>query len=78
MLGQVQIEVHHSTHKAQFPLIILRGTGPTLMGCDWQQILNATANPTLANVLQTHQKLFQGGLGTFKKIYCKYSCRSCH
>ena len=79
VLGEVRIEVQHSTHKAQLPLIILRGTGLTLMGRDWlcqfrldrQKILKVTANPNLANVLQGHQKLFQGGLGTFKIFTAK-------
>ena len=67
MLGEVRIEVQHSTHKAQLPLIILRGTGATLLGCDrlcqfrlaWQQILKVTANSTLADVLQGHQNCFR-------------------
>ena len=58
------------------PLIIVKGSGLTLLGrnwlqmfkLDWQEIFN---DESVSHVLQKHSKVFEEGLGTLRSYQTK-------
>ena len=34
-LGSINIQVNYQSHCASFPLLVVPGDGPTLLGCNW-------------------------------------------
>ena len=70
VLGSLTVAVKYLKQESEEPLLVVKGTGPTLLGrnwmehirLDWQQI-NLIQLGSLQAVLRSHKAVFQGGLG---------------
>ena len=73
VLGRVEVEVLYKEQKAQLPLIVVAGEGPSLLGrnwlehlrLDWKEI-HRLQGDSLQTVLARHSEVFQVGLGTMR------------
>ena len=81
VLGSVDVNVTYKTQCHKVPLIVVKGSGLTLMGrnwlqvfnLDWQEIFilqNTTVSP-VQPILQKHPDVFQEGLGTLTGFKAK-------
>ena len=78
VLGCVTIDVLYKTQAVRLPLIVVEGSGPSLLGrnwlkhivLDWQEI-RYLSNMPLQAVLDNHRSVFQEGLGTLKNFEAK-------
>ena len=73
VLGRVEVEVLYKEQKAQLPLIVVAGEGPSLLGRDWLEHLrldwreiHRLQGDSLQTVLARHSEVFQAGLGTMR------------
>lgn len=79
VLGQLDVVVSYDRQEARLPLVVVKGTGPSLFGRNWleairleairldRQSINAIASPTpLEQVLEQHKAIFDGGLGKLR------------
>ena len=73
VLGCCCVNVWYKGQTGQFPLFVVEGKGPTLMGRDWlSQIqldwrqIHHVHSPSLQAVLARYPSVFQDGLGTLK------------
>ena len=81
VLGYIQVQVQYEQQIEDLSLLIVDGTGPTLMGRDWLQKIklqwNAIANIaaastlTLEQVLEKHPSLFKDDLGLVQGVTAK-------
>lgn len=78
VLGCLNVNVEYEAQKAKLPLIVVKGSGPTLMGRDWLSRVRLNwANihhvhtPSLHSLLSRFSTLFGGGLGTLKGYQAK-------
>ena len=79
VLGETDVTVSYEQQQAQLPLIVVRGTGPSLFGrnwlakirVNWESIYKVHADDALAKVLTTHKKVFEEGLGKLKGYTAK-------
>ena len=73
VVGSIDMTVQYQQQSAELPLLIVQGDGPTLLGrnwlthikLDWQRIHHLAQEP-LQSVLQSHEAVFENGLGTLK------------
>ena len=78
MVGQAPVRVHYHAQEVNLPIIVTKGSGPSLMGrdwlpkvkLDWHRISNIPQTdppkPKLEDIVQQYPKLFDGKLGTIK------------
>ena len=79
VLGETDVTVSYEQQQAQLPLIVVRGTGPSLFGrnwlanirVNWESIYKVHVDDALAKVLTTHKKVFEEGLGKLKGYTAK-------
>jgi len=81
--GCLMVDVTYGEQREALPLLVIAGSGPSLMGRDWLQKIRLdwhrlvlyhlqTAPPTtLQNVLQKHSATFQDELGLVKGVTAK-------
>ena len=81
--GGISLEVQHNGQSKVLPALVVRGSGPTLLGRDWMQelrldwhkIFHINHSPELAALLHKYKSVFQKELGAMKgmkvKIYAK-------
>ena len=73
VLGGLNVDVSYGDQKAELPLLVVEGSGPSLFGrdwlarirLDWKAIYMVTCHPVEA-LLSRHRKLFEEGLGTLQ------------
>ena len=78
MLGCTEVELKYKGQEARLPLIVVEGSGPTLLGrswlkhivLDWQEI-RYLSTCSLQDVLDKHPAVFGEGLGTLKNFEAK-------
>jgi len=78
VLGCTEVELKYKGQEARLPLIVVEGSGPTLLGrswlkhivLDWQEIRHLSTC-SLQDVLDKHPAVFGGGLGTLKNFEAK-------
>ena len=71
VMGELQVIAAYNGQQRQFPLYIVPGSGPTLLGrewlqylkLDWKQIATVTQDP-LQELLNKHHRVFEDTLGT--------------
>ena len=76
MVGTADVEVKHNNRTVSLPLIVTRGSGPTLLGhnwlttlrLDWQHVFQVKTARTL---LDTYDEVFEGKLGKVKGVTVK-------
>ena len=85
--GSISLSVVHNQQKLTLPIVVVEGSGPTLLGrdwlkelrLDWAEIFNIQLGPELVAVLDRHKAVFQDDLwglrGTTAKIYVKPDVR---
>ena len=76
VLGSITVDVNYEAQKAQLPLLVVAGNGPSLLGknwllkirLDWTELLHKVEqeNCALEDVLQKHPEVFKEGLGLVK------------
>ena len=78
VLGCTYVDVEYNGQTGQFPLVIVEGSGPTLLGRDWlSQIqldwraIHHVHTASLQAVLARYPAVFKEGLGTLKGFQAK-------
>ena len=79
VVGTADVEVQHNSQTVTLPLIITRGSGPSLLGrnwltalkLDWHQIFQVKTALTLQELLDTHREVFEEKLGKVKGTTAK-------
>ena len=78
MVGSTNTEVTYEGQTAELPMIVVKGSGPTLLGRNWLQKIRLnwnkihyTPSTGLQNLLYKHEEIFQEGLGTFNGCEAK-------
>ena len=85
VVGQISVVVKHLEQKRQLRLLVVRGEGPSLLGCDWLQVLNVALDKlnvlrndtscSLQSVLSKYPELFCDGWALSVKLRVDSSCR---
>ena len=75
MLGEIIVTVSHNGRVKKLPLSIVKGSGPTLLGRDWLEMLkqnwsevNMLRHMSCDHLLAQYDELFQEGLGQLKGV----------
>ena len=79
VVGCADVRVEHNGQVADLPLIVTKGTGPSLLGrnwlatlkLDWKQIFGVNSVRTLEEVLKEFKEVFQDELGMLKGVTAK-------
>ena len=79
MVGTADVEVRHNSQTVTLPLIITRGSGPSLLGrnwlttlrLDWQKIFQVKTACSLQEVLESYSEVFEEKLGKVKGATAK-------
>ena len=79
VLGSLSMLVKYGEQKSQLELLVIAGSGPSLLGCDWllaikldwKQLHHTTVPSALHNVLQKHDTVFKDELGEVKGATAK-------
>ena len=73
MLRSLSVEVSYDTQVHTLPLLIVEGSGPSLVGWDWLahlrldwKSIHQVREDSLNSLLCRHKPLFQDGLGTMQ------------
>ncbi len=76
--GQQMVQVQYGEQRAKLPLLVVRGSGPSLLGRDWLRIIrldwkviNQVQGNALQEVLDRYGDIFKPGLGTLKGYKAK-------
>ena len=82
--GMIEVEVKYEDQVTQLPLLVVEGSGPSLLGRDWllkinldwkslnlYHIENVMMPPKLNNLLAKHMQIFENELGLIKSIKAK-------
>ena len=81
VLGSVDVNVTYKTQHHKVPLIVVKGSGLTLMGRNWLQVFNldwqeifvlqSTEHSPVQPIVQKYPNVFQEGLGTLTGFKAK-------
>ena len=81
VLGSVDVNVIYKTQHHKVPLIVVKGSGLTLMGRNWLQVFNldwqeifvlqSTEHSPVQPIVQKYPNVFQEGLGTLTGFKAK-------
>lgn len=78
VLGSTQVSVCYDNQVAQLPLIVVKGTGPTLLGRNWLLKIQLNwaklyyaSNSDLQSIVDKYSAVFEEGLGTYKGYQAK-------
>ena len=74
VLGSLSMLVKYGGQKSQLEMLVIAGSGPSLLGCDWllaikldwRQLHHTTVPSALHKVLQKHTTVFKDELGEVK------------
>ncbi len=73
VLGSVVVHVQHGTKEADLPLLVVKGSGPSLLGRNWLQnlqldweLIHRLEESPLQEVLRRHADVFKEELGTLR------------
>ena len=73
VIGSVVVNVEYEGQHAELPLVVVKGSGPTLLGRNWLkaimlnwQAIHYTVHTGLTNTLDQYREVFEDGLGTFQ------------
>ena len=53
IVGECKVAVRYGTQKAELTLMVVSGSGPSLLEEDWQEVNNLNASDQLRNSLRT-------------------------
>jgi hypothetical protein len=77
VVGMTTCQVHYEGQQANLPLLVVKGTGPTLFGRNWLKAIQLNwgqicrvHNDTdgLQDMLSKYEQVFQDGLGQYKGL----------
>ena len=84
--GLIQVPVTYNDQTKMLDLLVVKGSGPPLMGRDWlHEIklnwselfhLQQTAKPSCSRIIDSHQNVFKDGMGCIKGTSAKFVVRS--
>ena len=73
VLGEITVDVQYGKQSATLPLVVVQGSGPTLLGRDWLQKITldwkgihqvqSASTFMLDEVLERHSNVFKPGVG---------------
>ena len=74
MIGSISVQVCYEGQQEELPLLVVRGTGGSLLGrnwlqkirLDWQEIHQLQQIPALQETLKRYAKVFENELGEIK------------
>ena len=71
VVGQLDVDVVYREQHTRLPVVVVKGSGLTLMGRDWLsrirlnwQSVFSVSGHTLSDVLENNPSLFEPGLGS--------------
>ena len=72
-LGSCSVEVKYNNKGAILPLLVIKGNGPNLLGCNWLPYIRIDWKSirVVSNILAKHQNVFWEGLGHFRGYHAK-------
>ena len=79
--GQVMVQVRYQDQEATLPLLVVKGTGPSLLGRNWLQIIRLNwgeikhVSSELDNLIAKVPEVFKEGLGTVRGCQVKLSVK---
>ena len=72
VLGKLNAQVEYEEQTTTLPLLVVKGSGPLLLGCDWMSVIQLnwarihyTPSTGLHELLEQYDNVFRDGLGTF-------------
>ena len=72
VMGQVDVVVEYNGQNATLPLLVVKGNGPPLFGCDWMSVIRVNwakihyiPSTGLQGLLEQYSDVFKDSLGTF-------------
>ena len=84
LVRQVDVEVHYRSYKGILKLYVVEENGPTLLGQDWSAKIQldrssikavAASAPTLSQLVERYQALFEPGTGTMTQLSAHVSLK---
>ena len=87
VVGQADVQVDYGKQHMELPLVVVEGSGPSLLGwnwlqkatLDWKSIKQVRTTPSMVNsldkLLEKHKDLFKKGLGTVIGIEARLSVK---
>ena len=90
VLGKIKVNVAYQGQHARLPLVVVKGTGPSLLGRDWLSVIKldwarvinlqdsipqSAGQDRLKEVTDNNAQLFQPGLGTIKGITARFEVK---
>ena len=79
--GEAQVTVCYKNQKVELPMVVVKGSGPPLLGCNWLQkiILDCReikyVSTSLEGLLQKYKTLFDNELGTMIGVQAKLAVK---
>ena len=79
VLGEFDVEVMYHDHSVTLPLVVIQGSGPSLLGrnwlhhirLDWQSIKQLKMSDELETLLEKYKEVFSSTLGTMNNFTAK-------
>ena len=66
MIGSISVQVCYEDKQEELPLLVVRGTGASLLGRNWQEIHQLQQIPALQETLKRYAEVFENELGEIK------------
>ena len=66
MIGSISVQVCYEDQQEELPLLVVRGTGASLLGRNWQEIHQLQQIPALQETLKRYAEVFENELGEIK------------
>ena len=79
VVGSITVTAQSNGEEARLPLLVVEGTGPSLLGrdwlsrlrLDWKKILSVHTHRSLDSILEAHEAVFKPELGTLRGMEAK-------
>ena len=68
------MKVNYAQQKKTFPLVVVKGTGPNLLGRGWLEALKLKWDEIKHEVLMKHEDVFKQKLGMLKGMKATIMC----
>ena len=66
VIGNISVQVRYEDQQEELPLLVVRGTGASLLGRNWQEIHQLQQIPALQEILKRYTEVFENELGELK------------
>ena len=63
MIGSISVQVRYEDQQEELPFLVVRGTGASMLGRNWQEIHQLQQIPALQETLKRYAEVFENELG---------------